>query len=70
MAAEGLSVEEYVNVSETTMEALYDALDAYAEENLGVDLEYSVRLPPPPRSLCFCVCVCVKEEGGNCVDMY
>jgi hypothetical protein len=72
-AAEGLSVEEYVNVSGTTMEALYDALDAYAEENVEVDLgvfrSSAPPLPPYLAPLARLLRLCVrKTKERSCAD--
>jgi hypothetical protein len=38
----GLTSCEYQKISDATMDALYDALDAFAEENPNHDVEYAV----------------------------
>ncbi|KAF8535693.1 Frataxin-like domain-containing protein [Trichophaea hybrida] len=37
----GLTAPEYAKLSDATMEAVYEALDLYAEEHDGVDVDYS-----------------------------
>ncbi|KAF8252489.1 Frataxin [Wilcoxina mikolae CBS 423.85] len=37
----GLTAPEYTKLSDATMEAVYEALDLYAEEHDGVDVDYS-----------------------------
>jgi hypothetical protein len=38
----GLTAREYAKISDDVMDALYDALDGFAEENANHDVEYSV----------------------------
>jgi frataxin-like iron-binding protein CyaY len=43
----GLSAPEYARISDATMEAVYEALDTYAEEHEGIDVDFSVSFLPP-----------------------
>jgi hypothetical protein len=38
----GLTARDYANLSDGVMDALYEALDQFAEENANHDVEYSV----------------------------